>query len=224
MKNSQTGLVSPWVVISVFLVVVIGSCLIYSARKNKKILPVPGSSITSTYGEPIKTYTVEGGRVYYRGNLMNADSKTLEILKGSLQSMKGDIVYLYARDIKSVYYDGKLVVDAILATFRPIENGAGSHNYGTDGKSVYFGSELIPKADPKYFKILWHPIYEGCGQTKYSSDLNHVYFATTTVTNANQATFEALINGFGKDVRGYYKGAVFIGPQIDPKLLVCDYG
>jgi hypothetical protein len=110
------------------------------------------------------------------------------------------------------------------ATFRPIENGKGTHSYGADSKAVYFVSDLIPGADPQAFKVLWETIYEGCQKEIYSKDATHVYLGTITVPQADSATFEALLNGFGKDSRGYYKGETFFGPTLDPKELVCNYG
>ena len=188
----------------------------------------------NTYSDtPDSAYAVDSTHAYYDGKPLSADATTLEILKGSLTNMKGYISYLYARDVRTVYYAGKPLPGAVPATFQPIENGAGNHFYGTDGRTVYFGSKPIEGADPKTFKILWQTIYEGCGSSTYSKDATHVYFSTfgtatstvtATVPNADPATFEALINGFGKDNRGYYKEAIYIGPTLDKERLVCNYG
>ena len=195
-----------------------------------------GESFDST---PVSNYAVDNSaHAYYDGKLISADGTTLEILKGSLTIMKGYISYLYARDAHTVYYAGEPLPGAAPATFQPIENGAGAHYYGTDGRTVYFGSKPIAGADPKTFKILWQTIYEGCSKSNYTEDATHVYYgkfdspistfitpsATTIVPGADSTTFVSLLNGFGKDNRGYYKGATYIGPTIDQKELVCTYG
>lgn len=210
---------------------VVGSVLYFVTTREQ--VPANQESVESSvrviggldsYGTPASEYTVDNAHAYYEGKLINADHATLEVLKGSLEYMKDYILYLYARDARTVYYEGKPLPTAVPATFRPIENGGGIHNYGTDGETVYFGFQPIPGADSKNFEILWQTIHEGCGKTNYSKDLMHVYVGTAMVPNADAATFESLINGFGKDKRGYYKGPTYVGPTIDSNDLVCNYG
>ncbi|MDO8572139.1 MAG: DKNYY domain-containing protein [bacterium] len=230
--NTKKEVVTSTILIAIiFVAVILCSSVYFLKYKNSARTINEGSKLNlrplggpDYYGRPTSAYEIDDTHVYYNKNLISADPDTIEILKGSLKSMKGDISYLYARDATAVYYAGKPLSGVISATFQPIENGSGIHNYGTDGKTVYFGYESIPGADPKTFKILWQTIYEGCGETYYSKDSAHVYLNTTIVPNANPETFESLINGFGKDMRGYYKGATYIRPTIDLKELVCNYG
>ncbi len=181
-----------------------------------------------SYGNLASKYTTDDAHAYYERKLISADPVTLEILKGSLSDMHagvhGYISYLYARDVRNVYYEGRLLSGAVPATFQPIENRSGQHVYGTDGKTVYFGSEPILGADQKTFEILWKCFSGGCTRSYYSKDSKHIYFNNLTVPNANLATFESLTCDFGKDNQGYYKGTTYIGHNIDLKNLVCDAG
>ncbi|MDO8407998.1 MAG: DKNYY domain-containing protein [bacterium] len=187
-----------------------------------------GGNVSGWKNNPVSKYAVDDAHAYYAEKMIDADAATLEVIKGSLTIMMGYILeYEYARDSRAVFYKGKLLPGATSATFRPIENGPGWHNYGTDERTVYFGAEPISGADPKTFKILWQNIYEGCYDTQYSKDVAHVYLstATTTITvpDADPATFEPF-SGIGKDSRGYYKGATYVGPTIDKQELYCGFG
>lgn len=156
--------------------------------------------------------------------IAGADSTSFEVLTDDLEKMKGELEYRYARDARTVFFSGEPVVGANPATFRPLENGEYAHSYGTDGKTVFMYTDPLPDADPKTFEILWQTVYEGCAPKGYSRDAAHVYYATTTISNADPTTFEALIGRYGKDKNGYYRGAEFIGPTLDPKELECNYG
>lgn len=181
------------------------------------------------YGNPVSGYEVNNLHAYYNKKLIGADPITLEVIKGSLKEMHGYVKYDYAKDANTVYYAGNPLPGAFPATFRPIENSSGSHSYGIDGKTVYSGFDPIPSADPKTFKILWQTIWEGCPYTHYSKDATRVYVSTTTlkafvVPYADPATFESLVNGFGKDKRGYYEGTTYLGPTIDLNNFNCGVG
>lgn len=240
MKTIQKGFFTPLLLAIIAILLIGGGAYVYVQNKQANqsadaSLHFLGNRIGNPgyFNTPDSAYAVDSTYAYYDEKPFSADATTLEILKGSLTNMKGYISYKYARDIRTVYYAGEPLTEAVPATFQPIENGAGAHNYGTDGRTVYFGSKPIAGADPKTFSVLWFTIYEGCGGTHYSKDATHVYLSTfgtatstvtTTVPNADPATFEALINGFGKDNRGYYNGATYIGPTLDKEKLVCNYG
>lgn len=188
-------------------------------------VPVGG---TDRFGGWLSPYSATGTVIYYRDDVISgADSATFELLKGSLEPMMGDVYYLYAKDSRNVYYNGKSLPGVILATFVPIENGGGSHSYGTDGKTVYFGAEPILGADPKTFEILWQTIYEGCKRGTYSKDSNSVYFKSSRIPNADPNTFKVFLTGiyanYAEDKSGYYKGLDYIGSTVDPKLLECSF-
>ena len=191
-------------------------------EENKKAVETLGG--VDLYGGPVSEYLIKGSKVYFREEEISDDSLNFELIKGSLIPMKGFISYLYAKDTNSVYYEGKKLEDVIVDKFRPIENGRGSHNYGTDGEAVYFGSEPLLNADSKTFRILWGTMWEGCGSTEYGADATHVYFKNKIMLNADPASFEPLINGYGKDKRGYYKETEYIGPVLDSRELYCAYG
>lgn len=176
----------------------------------------------NSYGDFASKYSVGNGHAYYDGRVMNgADPVTLHVLKGSLQEMHGFITYAYAADSHSVYFQGMPLSNANVSAFRPIENGAGTHSYGTDGQRVFYYAASIPWADPKTFSVLWDNLWEGCPETTYSKDAIHVFFdslenrTSQVVQGADPASFKSLISGYGKDSRGYYKGAVYVGPTLD---------
>ena len=192
-----------------------------------RFLP-PVKSQDTSYYQDMPSYIVDKNGAYmaYEDNkkIPGADPASFEVLTTDLKEMKGDIVFYYARDAHTVFYNGIPLVGANAATFHPIGNGAYAHAYGTDGTSVFVQADRLLGADPKTFAILWRTHYEGCGLTEYSKDVAHVFFASTTMPVADPATFETLINGYGRDKRGYYRAADFIGPNLDPKELECNYG
>ena len=197
--------------------------LLYSKKDYSSSIRVIGGY--SYYdNEPASKYTTDDINVYYDGKKIEANPKSIIVLTGYLTPLKGYLTYKYARDGKNIFYEGFLLDDPQDALFHPIENGRGAHSYGMDNRNVYFGSEIIPNADPNTFKILWLYPYEGCGKSHYSIDAIHVFYDAQIVPDANPKTFEALIEGYGKDSRGYYKGPQYLGPDIDPQDLVCTYG
>ena len=255
MKKNQKGFAN--LVIAFVVVLLVGSSIFFYINKKQKNqlvsadLPIvdpttslkPNAFIPTTpasqlrhlgglnrYGEKASQYSVDEVHSYYDGKVINADPKTLDIVKGNLREMKGYIIYEYARDARMVYYGGIPLYGVNLSTFQPIENGSGNHSYGSDGQTVYFHFSPISKADPKTFKVLWKTMWEGCPQSHYSKDSAYVYFnnpmdgVSLFVTDADVATFEPLVKGFGKDKRGYYKGPTYLGPTIDLNELTCDVG
>ena len=181
-------------------------------------------------------YVKNDSGIFYDGKSLAADPATFDVLKGDLAPMMGDLTYTYAKDTDRVFYNGIEVVGAQPNTFIPLENGAGEHSFGTDGVSVFYGSKKIEGADPSTFTILWKTLYEGCRKGSYSKDKNSVYiheesyleegnvFSTHIVPGADPNTFESLVDMYGKDIRGYYKNGMYIGPTIDERLLECNYG
>jgi hypothetical protein len=123
--------------------------------------------------------------------------------------------------VNNVFYDGIRLNDVSTATFHPIENGSGSHNFGMDEQEVFFLSKEIPDADPETFTVLWQNTWEGCSSSTYSKDKKNVYFHndeyTTIVNGANIMTFKSLSKGFGKDSRGYYEGVKYLGTTMGYK-------
>lgn len=202
-----------------------------------------------TYAGSVSQYYIEcsvpvgedRSRSLYFLNRFSSEDSNFEVLMGSLEPMKGYINYSYARGSHDVFYEGRSLNDNLYASnktpmssidilsFRPIENGQGHHSYGTDGRYIFFQDKIIEGASPHTFQILWRTIYEGCGRTAYSKDPRNVYFSqfgsgTTVVLGADSATFEPLFNGYGKDKRGYYKGAQYVGPALDASKIECEYG
>ncbi len=176
------------------------------------------------YGNPKSGYYSDDVGVYFVEGVVSSEIDSFELLPGALELMHGFISYAYAKDKWNVYYNGKILYDARVDTFKPIENGRGTHYYGTDGTNVFFEDQTIVNADPKTFEILWETMYEGCGYTMYSKDESNVYYENVRVPGADAATYEALIKGYGKDKRGFYKGLEYIGPTLDERELFCEYG
>jgi hypothetical protein len=216
----------------IILIIVIGIFIYFNKHENLANNPpetqtnsnVVTLGETGLYGEQTSEYTIKNNQVYYQTNPIDADADSIKVIKGNLEYMKNYITYKYARDINNIYYEGKKLPSTSIKTFTPLENGYGVHNYGTDGQTVYFGNEPILGADPETFKILWKTQYEGCSQTPYSKDSKNIHFKSSLVSGADPETFESLINGLGKDKRGYYSGNTYISPTIDPEKLVCNYG
>ena len=210
------------IVIIIIILLVITILLCYKTN-NSSLTRVIGGYVYYD-NEPASKYTTDDINVYYDGKKIEANPKSIIVLTGYLTPLKGYLTYKYARDGKNIFYDGIPLENVFSYFFHPIENGAGAHSYGTDNRNIYFGSEIIPNADPNTFKILWLYPYEGCGKSHYSVDAIHVFYDAQIVPDANPKTFETLIKDYGKDARGYYKGPQYLGPDIDPKELVCDYG
>ena len=191
---------------------------------------------TDGLGNPASDYVKNDIGTFYNGESLTVDHATFDVIKGNLKPMKGSLTYSYAKDKERVFYDGIEVVGAAPSTFIPIENGAGRHSYGTDGTHVFYGPKKIEGADPTTFTILWETVYEGCRKALYSKDTQHVYvhtqeylpgagllYTTYIVPNADPKTFESLQDPYGKDMNGYYKEGFYVGPNLDERLLVCEY-
>lgn len=241
-------------ILAVIILIILagGGYFIYHQKQNDAITELttpptstPAQSVATSSFHPLggfdsydnlaSAYAVDGAHAYYEGKIIDADPATLEVIKGSLKNMKGYITYKYARDLNAVYYEGiplygYAVYPGSASAFQPIENGSSLQSYGTDGKTVYFYSSPISGADPKTFKILWQTTWEGCPQTQYSKDATHVYLDSSVlrksfvVQGADPATFESLVRGFGKDKRGYYEEATYLGPTMDLNKLTCGVG
>ena len=172
-------------------------------------------------------YSVRAEGVYYNDQLIQeADAKSFVLLSGylGLAVGKDEARYDYARDSTRVYYMGMPIPNADVKTFQPIENGAYGHSYAADARHVFYHEKEILGADLKSFFIMWHTVYEGCTLGAYSRDAQYVYFQDAAVPGADPQTFEALINGYGKDTRGIYLNGEF---QSDlPKSFepTCNYG
>lgn len=173
-------------------------------------------------------YTKDKNGVYYEDKkITGADTKTFDVITDPpLSGGKAMYAtYSYSKDAANVYFLGELVAGADPKTFVAVDmRGLYSHYYGKDGRAVFEGTTTLPFLDPKTFKPLWFPIYEGCGPSKYVRDATRVLYEKEIVPGADPETFEPLINGYGKDKRGIYKGI-----QFDPALPmdfkpVCDYG
>lgn len=238
MNNSQKGFIAPLLLILIVVLLIGGGTYVFTKQQNQPTV-VNTSTISSyrplggfdSYGNLASQYAVDNTHAYYKGMVMrDTDPETLEVIKGSLQEMKGFITYEYAKDARTVYYQGIPLSGVVLASFRPIENGYSVQSYGTDGQTVYFYSYPIAGADLKTFKILWQTVWEGCPDTSYSKDTTHVYFdsfeyrMSKVVPGADPETFASLAHGFGKDKRGYYEGANYLGPTMDLSKLVCEVG
>ena len=81
----------------------------------------------------------------------------------------------YAKDGKSVYYQGKKVAGASAASF--VDLGSG---YGKDARNVYYQGRRILKASPSSFINL------GRG---YGKDARNVYYLGNTVRGASPDSF-----------------------------------
>lgn len=174
-------------------------------------------------------YAIDERHVYFNMHFIpGADPQTFELMRGSLMSSKYDSIHFrYARDNRTIYFDGIALPDADIATLRPIENGLYQHSYAVDARTVYYGAQPIIRADPATFQILWRTIPEGCIAGSYAKDAIRVYYEAVIIEGADVATFKPVEYSdgqYGKDVHGYWDGTKFIGQTVDPKKLECSYG
>lgn len=173
------------------------------------------------------TYTKDANGVYYNGKKIEfADPQTFVTITAgiSMDGWYGGDIY-YAKDSRNVYYQGKLLPEADPQQFVPIVTGGSFHEYARDAKHVYFGDKVIQGADPKTFVPLKsNQSYEGCSTATYAMDKNGVFYEDMYLPSADSATFEALIDGYGKDaLHVFWKGE--LQSQLDVKVFdrTCEY-
>ncbi len=172
-------------------------------------------------------YAADAGAVYYDGKKINgADPSSFELIGYGLLQNKGkdpsDSQPEYARDAQHVYFIGKLVAGADPRTFRPLVSGGYFYGYGRDSLHVYWLDKEIVGADPTTFRIFdGQQPYEGCGVGPYSADARAVYFETKQIVGADPSTFKPIINEYGRDKNGVWKGTVLQASDFTPE---CTYG
>ncbi|MEN9912933.1 MAG: hypothetical protein RLY66_341 [Candidatus Parcubacteria bacterium] len=186
-----------------------------------------GLSITSPVVLPFSLYVKGSDKVYYDSMLIPQANLNAFKLMETKYSIYGDVSFnpgrFYAKDDRNVYYKGKLVSGADVASF-DVYKSRYYEQYAFDVSKVYFEGELVRGANPKELIILADQPYEGCSLGRYSKDTVAVYYKTAKVEGADPKTFEALINGYGKDANhSFLEGKIIPGNPKDLKVQ-CDYG
>lgn len=109
-------------------------------------------------------------------------------------------------------------------------SGFKADQYTIKNNNVYFitesgEEELIENANPHTFKVLWEPVYEGCRKGMYSKDATDVFYKNELIKNADSESFEALLNGYGKDENNVYLNGK-VKSDLDPDTFQseCNYG
>ena len=91
----------------------------------------------------------------------------------------------YEIEGKTVYYDGKTVINADSATFVIIERDA---DYGKDKNHVYYAGKEIKGADPRYFDYISY----GTTESLYFKDKKKIYFSGKEIKDADFKSFRIL--------------------------------
>jgi hypothetical protein len=101
--------------------------------------------------------------------------------------------HIWAHD-KLDYYVGKQPTPiADIATFQVVQSW-----YAKDAKQVYFGSAILPMADPASFQGI------GGESGEFAKDAKHVYWQGQVVEGGDAATFQFLQYRYAKDSRRAY--------------------
>lgn len=127
--------------------------------------------------------------------LESVDLKSFEIIKDNYNN-------LYAKDASSVFYMGRIIVDANSATFKLMEPEHTTflkvkHNgYMSDKRRVYSHGVAL-SSDKESFRYLGDNI---------GIDINHVYLGGEIIKDADAKSYEYLGHSYGRD-----SNKVFIG-------------
>ncbi|WP_433766093.1 DKNYY domain-containing protein [Flavobacterium ginsenosidimutans] len=133
------------------------------------------------------------------GRIPEADTKTFEVCdtgKKSLgitfvfiennkkQGKESFVPYGFAKDANNVfYYDfqgkTKVLKKAISSSFKSLNDG----DFGYDENSVFYGKNILSKANPKTWKKLHDKYF-------YSIDQNRVYYFNRLIKDADAESFE----------------------------------
>jgi len=127
-------------------------------------------------------YEKEGNAVYYKywnegsgshKERLNADSKTFKVLKDDK----------YAKDDKSVFYEGELIEDADAASFETLGEW-----YAKDKYRGYYGKSPIKSSDGKRFKVI---------DSYYSTDGKDIFYDTLPLHVCSTKDFRIVYNEDG---------------------------
>ncbi len=145
-----------------------------------------------------------------------ADSDTFEVVPGYLEK--------YAKDKKSVFYDGVKVENCDAATHKILNENIHTDarhvfyavqkfsddpanfeilasDYSKDAKNIYWKSSKISGADTTNFKV-----FATENTFNYAKDGKSVFWCDKKLDKADAATFVGLSNGYGKDKTNVWFG------------------
>lgn len=197
----------------------------------KTIYDIPTFRIFTT-GSLYNDYVIDKNGVYYAGEkIIGVDPNTLAVVSSPAEigEMNGKssptLSRFYMRDSNNVIYEGKIIPDIDVNSFKPIFTGPYIQEYAKDKNNVYYLNSKITGADPKTFIVKTHQIYEGCRLGMYSIDNNAVYYKDMKVIGADPNTFESLYGEYGKDKNNIYLKGV-LQENLDPETFTheCNYG
>ena len=124
-------------------------------------------------------YLMNGGGSFGERNISKADLKTFEIIK-----------YAYAKDVKNVYFRGKIIAGADPKTFQILDA-----DFSSDAKSVYWHDKEIKGADVKTFYVFELNYIDAIGDAPpgdISSDKNNIYCNSLVLPEVDSQTFHKL--------------------------------
>ncbi len=159
-------------------------------------------SISNDYDSDFcKCYIVTKEKIYFLFFLYQVDLN-IELLNYQIASFEA-LGENFARDAKSVYFEGKAIQGADPSSFNINYLSLADIHYQSDINHVYLDGRLIPKADPKTFEIV-----PNSGNSSilsyYGKDASHVYFYGGLLEDADSNTFEILNDGYSRDAKRFF--------------------
>ncbi|WP_159019952.1 DKNYY domain-containing protein [Algibacter sp. L3A6] len=209
----------------------IESFIVYNRlfAKDKNRCYLQGTSIQNSNPKKFTSlnncYAKDENYVWTTGGIIkNIDSETFEVCDDGIQkpisiikkefkdnsfkTVKLKIPYGYAKDKDNVYYENyqgktKVLKKANSETFRSLNNGY----YGLDNSFVFYGQNIIQKANPKTWKLI-----DFENNKWFSKDEKSVFYTNKIIKGADVETFElykakgkgGYVEYFGKDKNNFY--------------------
>lgn len=129
-------------------------------------------------------YARDDRHVYYQDELLDgADGATFEVME------------TFAKDKRRAYYYGRPLAGADMASWAILDSP-----YSRDQHAVFFGSEIIPGADPLTFERL--PLGD-----RWARDSKAVYYADKALPGVDVSTFAQLDYEYAKDAHQVFYGS-----------------
>jgi hypothetical protein len=100
------------------------------------------------------TYQKDNYQVWSMGKPINADVKTFELVKYKYPGDDNEQISLYAIDKNHVYFQGDVIPEADVQTFKLVCSDAPYQEYGIDKNYVYYDWNIIEGADTKTFTVV----------------------------------------------------------------------
>lgn len=118
-------------------------------------------------------YQKDENQVWAGGRSINADVKTFELLKYHLPGYETAQTSLYAIDKNHVYFQGNVMPEADLQTFKIVCSDAPYQYYAIDKNHVYYCDKVVAGADAETFNV----VLKKTSNKQYDAyDKDHLYY------------------------------------------------